>query len=127
MGGSVLTILEKVWSNSEDYSGEKCGLGFIFLYELLTGQVCLLHISVYIQSMFSVKCFALTLTFHHYCTPKSCTPGAAAVQGDLRGVSARRGVGEAAAGHDERRPSLRRVALAVVQGSAFEVGPGLRD
>ena len=42
MGGSVLTILEKVWSNSEDYSGEKCGLGFIFLYELLTGQARLL-------------------------------------------------------------------------------------
>lgn len=36
---SVLKLLEKVWSNGESMKGGKVGLGFLFLYSLLSGEV----------------------------------------------------------------------------------------
>eukprot|EP00808_Paulinella_micropora_P006835 g75373.t1 len=38
-GVSALRILEKIWSKGEDMQGEKAGLGFLFLYGLLQGQL----------------------------------------------------------------------------------------
>lgn len=37
-GIGILKILEKVWSKKETMSGQQCGLGFIFLYNLYTGE-----------------------------------------------------------------------------------------
>eukprot|EP01038_Epipyxis_sp_PR26KG_P004458 gene4458-6304_t len=37
-GTTALGVLEKVWSSNETMNGELCGLGFIFLYTLLTGE-----------------------------------------------------------------------------------------
>jgi hypothetical protein len=38
MGAGVLKLFEKVWSSFESMKGESCGLGFIFLYSLLSGE-----------------------------------------------------------------------------------------
>lgn len=37
-GVGVLKILEKVWSRKETLGGQQCGLGFMFLYSLFTGE-----------------------------------------------------------------------------------------
>ena len=37
-GIGILKILEKVWSKKETMSGQQCGLGFLFLYNLYTGE-----------------------------------------------------------------------------------------
>ncbi|KAJ1401818.1 hypothetical protein B484DRAFT_235649, partial [Ochromonadaceae sp. CCMP2298] len=37
-GSAVLKILEKVWSLKETMDGKQCGLGFMFLYSLFTGD-----------------------------------------------------------------------------------------
>lgn len=37
-GLGVLKILEKVWAQKETMSGKQCGLGFMFLYSLFTGD-----------------------------------------------------------------------------------------
>ena len=37
-GQGALKILEKVWCNQESMSGKSCGLGFLFLYSLLSGD-----------------------------------------------------------------------------------------
>lgn len=37
-GIGILKILEKVWSKKETMSGQQCGLGFMFLYNLYTGE-----------------------------------------------------------------------------------------
>jgi hypothetical protein len=37
-GLSVLKLLEKVWGQKETMSGKQCGLGFMFLYSLFTGD-----------------------------------------------------------------------------------------
>lgn len=38
-GQGILKILEKVWHNGENMSGQQCGLGFLFLYGLLSGDI----------------------------------------------------------------------------------------
>lgn len=37
-GIGMLKILEKVWKQKETMSGKQCGLGFMFLYNLFTGE-----------------------------------------------------------------------------------------
>lgn len=37
-GAAAIKLLEKVWSNNETFRGDGCGLGFIFLYNLLSGE-----------------------------------------------------------------------------------------
>jgi thiol-disulfide isomerase/thioredoxin len=37
-GAGLLKLFEKVWSSQESLRGESCGLGFIFLYNLLSGE-----------------------------------------------------------------------------------------
>jgi hypothetical protein len=38
-GQGLLKTLEKVWGGQETFSGKQCGLGFLFLYSLLSGEV----------------------------------------------------------------------------------------
>lgn len=37
-GPGLIKLLEKVWKGSESFSGQECGLGFLFLYSLLSGE-----------------------------------------------------------------------------------------
>jgi thiol-disulfide isomerase/thioredoxin len=38
-GQGTLKLLEKVWRNGENTSGQLCGLGFLFLYGLMSGDI----------------------------------------------------------------------------------------
>ena len=38
MGQGIVKIFEKVWAGNEDLRGSSCGLGFLFLYNLLTNE-----------------------------------------------------------------------------------------
>lgn len=38
-GQGLLKILEKVWGKNETFSGHQAGLGFLFLYSLLSGDI----------------------------------------------------------------------------------------
>lgn len=38
-GEGALRVLQKLWNNGETMQGRPCGLGFLFLYSLLQGQV----------------------------------------------------------------------------------------
>eukprot|EP01033_Poteriospumella_lacustris_P010457 gene10460-7435_t len=37
-GAGLLKLFERIWSSNESLRGESCGLGFIFLYNLLSGD-----------------------------------------------------------------------------------------
>ena len=38
-GSGAIKLFEKIWSSSEGYKGDICGLGFLFLYNLLSGEL----------------------------------------------------------------------------------------